>query len=144
MYEQLKFGIEKAKFSTGLKQSEIAEKIGVKSTYLSDMINGRVTLTDNVCQKILELFHIDILNTDSDAPILKEQTHYVVYEPDTVSMPREVLNQLSKLTETILSQQRVIESQSGTIETLIENNKKTVALMEDNASNAGVKKASGA
>lgn len=59
--EQLKFGIERIKFTTALKQAEIADKLGIKSTYLSDMINGRVPLTENICQKIFELFQISIL-----------------------------------------------------------------------------------
>ena len=79
-----------------------------------------------------------------EKPKVNEQVYYGGGEAETVSMPREVFNQISKLTETILSQQRVIESQNGTIETLIENGKKTVARMEDNATNADVKKASGA
>lgn len=60
--EALKLGIERIKINTGLKQADIAEKIGINSTYLSDMINGRVPLTENVCQQIFELFHISILD----------------------------------------------------------------------------------
>ena len=86
--EQLKFGIERVKFSTGLKQAEIAERLGVKSTYLSDMINGRVPLTDNICQKIFELFHVDVLGNDSEEPIFKETPLY--YGGEDFEMPTYV------------------------------------------------------
>lgn len=66
--EILKFCIERIKLDTGLKQAEIAQKIDVKSTYLSDMINGRVPLTESVCQKISEVFHTDILNDTGKQP----------------------------------------------------------------------------
>lgn len=59
--EQLKFGIEKIKITTGLKQAEVANKLGVTPPYLSDMINGRVPLTDSICQKIFDVFQISVL-----------------------------------------------------------------------------------
>ena len=74
--EQLKIAVEKIKISTGLKQAEIAEQIGIKSTYLSDMINGRVPLTENICQKIFELFHISILDDKIEEIIFKEAPLY--------------------------------------------------------------------
>lgn len=75
--ETFKFCIEKIKLDTGLKQAEIAEKIDVKSTYLSDMINGRVPLTESVCQKISEVFHIDIPIEHQQS--LKQQQYYGGY-----------------------------------------------------------------
>jgi len=72
--EQLKIAIEKIKINTGLKQAEIADKLDIKSTYLSDMINGRVPLTESVCQKIFELFHISILEDKLEDFSFKEPT----------------------------------------------------------------------
>lgn len=72
--EQLKIAIEKIKINTGLKQAEIANKLDIKSTYLSDMINGRVPLTESVCQKISELFHISILEDKLEDFSFKEST----------------------------------------------------------------------
>lgn len=54
--QEFKNLINKVKFLYGLKQSEIAEAIYVKSTYLSDMINGRVPVTGSVTEKIYEVF----------------------------------------------------------------------------------------
>lgn len=64
----LKKWIADIKEATGLKQAEIAEKIGVKSTYLSDMANGRVPITTNVVTELSEQFHIEMSSGDnSDA-----------------------------------------------------------------------------
>lgn len=52
--------INKVKFEFSITQKEIANRIGVHNTYLSDMINGRVPLTDHVLNKIHELFHIGV------------------------------------------------------------------------------------
>ena len=57
--EQFKLLIEQLKLSSGLKQSEIAEMLSVKSTYLSDMINGRVPITEKMLKKISEKFQIN-------------------------------------------------------------------------------------
>ncbi|MDD2475437.1 MAG: helix-turn-helix transcriptional regulator, partial [Dysgonamonadaceae bacterium] len=123
----LKIAIARIKITTGLKQAEIADKLDIKSTYLSDMINGRVPLTENVCQKIYELFHIDVLEDESisiESPKLKQQTYYGGDE--MITMPRAVFDQIAQLTETISSQQK-------TIETLAETNKKMAVRRGDNA-----------
>lgn len=60
--QQLKTAIESIKFSSKLRQAEIAEQLGVKSTYLSDMINGRVPFSDNMKEKLYEVFSY---NTDN-------------------------------------------------------------------------------
>lgn len=69
----LKDAIDSIKFTGKLKQSDIADKLGVKSTYLSDMINGRVPLSDNIKDKIYELFSYKIEDTPS---MLSEKTMY--------------------------------------------------------------------
>ena len=138
-------------------RKELADKMGYTESSISQIINGKVTLSDRFIKKLSildEAINQDWILTGNgemlnwpdnlEKPKVNEQVYYGGGEAETISMPREVFNQITKLTETILSQQRVIESQTGTIETLIENGKKTVALMEDNATNADVKKASGA
>lgn len=56
----LKDAVREIKFRSGLTQAEIADRLGVRSTYLSDMINGRVPLTESVAGKIYELFGISV------------------------------------------------------------------------------------
>lgn len=48
--------IRKIKFLTNLKQSQIAEKIGVSSSYLSDVINERYPFTDKLRVCLYEKF----------------------------------------------------------------------------------------
>lgn len=62
--EPLKRAISEIKLTAKIKQAEIANKLEVKSTYLSDMINGRVPLSESISEKIYELFHIRVSNFD--------------------------------------------------------------------------------
>lgn len=57
--ETLKKAIESIKLSRNILQSDIALAVGVKNTYLSDVINGRVPLSDNLAEKFYEQFQID-------------------------------------------------------------------------------------
>lgn len=72
--EQLKNMIDNIKFAYKLKQSEVAVRLGVTGTYLSDMINGRVPFTDNMREKIHEVFTDYSGEESSDA--LKETKYY--------------------------------------------------------------------
>jgi phage repressor protein C with HTH and peptisase S24 domain len=53
-----KEAIFKIKSKYNLNQKEISDKLGIKNTYLSDMINGRVPVTENITNRIYELFQI--------------------------------------------------------------------------------------
>lgn len=97
--QSLKKTIDRIKFEFSLNQAQIAERIGVKSTYLSDMINGRVAFNESFKNKIYEEFHIDF----------NEENSY------SVSSESKNWDALIRLTE---SQQRTIESLSKTIENL--------------------------
>lgn len=52
--QRFKLIIAEIKYLYDVTQADIAFNIGVKTTYLSDMINGRVPVTDSVVQKIYE------------------------------------------------------------------------------------------
>jgi transcriptional regulator with XRE-family HTH domain len=54
--EKLKNIIAEIKFKRGLRQADIAGALGIKPTYLSDMINGRVPFSDAIKNKLSELF----------------------------------------------------------------------------------------
>jgi phage repressor protein C with HTH and peptisase S24 domain len=53
-----KEAIFKIKSKYNLNQKEISDKLGIKNTYLSDMINGRVPVTENITNRVYELFQI--------------------------------------------------------------------------------------
>lgn len=48
--------IKRIKYQYDLNQGEIASKIGVKDTYLSDVLNGRTDFNDTLRIKIYEVF----------------------------------------------------------------------------------------
>ena len=48
--------IKRIKYQYDLNQGEIASKIGVKDTYLSDVLNGRADFNDTLRIKIYEVF----------------------------------------------------------------------------------------
>ena len=50
--------IKRIKYQYDLNQYEIASKIGVKGTYLSDVLNGRADFNDTLRTKIYEVFSI--------------------------------------------------------------------------------------
>lgn len=63
--QELNEMIRTVKFKKNLKQSEIAEKMGVKPTYLSDAINGRVPFSASMKEKIYEVFSDCFPHTDT-------------------------------------------------------------------------------
>ena len=46
--EEFKRLIDKIKYEFSINQAQISERLGVKSTYLSDMINGRVPYNESL------------------------------------------------------------------------------------------------
>ena len=50
--------ISRIKYEYSLNQSQIADSLGVKKTYLSDMINGRVPYNETMSKKISEIFPV--------------------------------------------------------------------------------------
>jgi len=54
--QELKSIISEIKFKNKLTQAQISDSIGVKSTYLSDVINGRVPVSDSILNKIYEVY----------------------------------------------------------------------------------------
>lgn len=64
--QDLKEIILEIKFKYNKRQSDIADDLGIKTTYLSDMINGRVRTTDNIINKIHELYS-GIANNNSNS-----------------------------------------------------------------------------
>lgn len=98
----LKNAIEKIKDVFNITQSEISEKLGIKSTYLSDMIHERVPLTDSVIENIYELFHIEVLAKEEKKdgkliPFFDDVSsiggmNKMVSEPSSANEPTEYVN----------------------------------------------------
>lgn len=56
--QEFKNLIDRIKYEFSINQSQIAERLGIKQTYLSDMINGRVPYNESMRNKINDVFHI--------------------------------------------------------------------------------------
>lgn len=115
---------------------QFALKIGFNYSTLNNYINGRRTSLDpSLLEKISSSFDdIDArwLLTGIGNMILPKQTvsaNIVAESGVEYNVSSPFIEQISKLTETVLSQQKTIES-------LIETNKKAVAHLGDNATNA--------
>lgn len=63
--EEFKRLIDKIKYEFSINQAQMSERLGVKSTYLSDMINGRVPYNESMQKKIHEVFHIGYEDSSS-------------------------------------------------------------------------------
>lgn len=98
--------IKAIKFHFNLNQAEIAEKTGIKVTYLSDLIGGRNPLSEIYSDKLNTVFGVskEYLKTGVGDIFDKSDA-----QENNVTMSREVFDQITRLTETILSQQRTIE-----------------------------------
>lgn len=95
--------LRRIKYKYNLNQGEIAAKIGVSSTYLSDTLNGRAEFNDTLKSKIYEVF------TDIKAELFSPQyaggeqknvhgnningNNVTVTQPDTMEKLLEVLSQ---------------------------------------------------
>lgn len=108
--KEFKKCIEKIKYEFSITQKEIASRIGVHNTYLSDMINGRVPLTDQTTNKIYELFHIKIENESVKNLHLIDENLLSVQEPQVELY----------LCPECVNKKRVIDAQADTIASLKE------------------------
>ena len=88
--QQLKNAIESIKFSFKIKQAEIAERLGVKNTYLSDMINGRVPFSDSMKEKLYEVFSYRV--SEGDESLMQGASIYYGGEDLDIKKIREQLN----------------------------------------------------
>lgn len=112
-----------------IKAPTFAKKINVPYSRIYDIQRGKTNeISGEVANAIAQSYpqyNISwLLSGEGDMVKSKDASNAEV-KGDMISMPREVFDQIARLTETVLSQQRVIESQNGTIGTLIEGNKKT-------------------
>lgn len=81
METELRKIISDIKYLKGLNQAEIAKELGVKPTYLSDMINKRVPFNETFRQKLHEVYSdlITMLKEDGKPEITKEEKGKIPY-----------------------------------------------------------------
>ena len=120
--ERLNEALKAAFIKIGIyRKSDMAAYLGYKSPYFSGIINGKEKANDVFLNKISETLKVNIewLETGRGEMLLGDVIP--TYSPasstggDVVTMPREVFEQITKLTETVLSQQRTIETLANEI-----------------------------
>ena len=85
METELKKIISDIKYRKGLNKAEIAKELGVKPTYLSDMINERVPFNETFRQKLYEVYSDlitndnSILKSEGKPEIIKEEKGKIPY-----------------------------------------------------------------
>lgn len=128
--QSLKKIISAIKFKFDFRQSDIAEKMGVNKTYLSSVINGNEILSELFLDKLVSAFSVsrEYLNT-GQGEVFEADKKEEQKPSETVTMSREVFDQITRLTETVLSQQRTIEEMQN-------ERKKMLARVGDNAISA--------
>lgn len=136
--QRLKNVVAAIKYKYGLKQAEIAERMGVKNTYLSDVINGRSPLSELFSDKLITAFSISKVYLSSGEGEVFEEEKKMPSVSDTISMPREVFEQITRLTETVFSQQKTIEGQQKLIEEVLQELKKMRVQTGDNVGSVAV------
>ena len=132
--QRLKNVVAAIKYKHGLKQSEIADKMGIKNTYLSDVINGRSPLSELFSDKLTTAFSVSKVYLSNGEGEVFEEEEKKPSTSEIISMPRDVFEQITRLTETVLSQQKTIEGQQKLLEEILQEQKKMLAHTEGNVS----------
>lgn len=101
---------------TGLLSKDFAAKAGIDPKNYSSIESGKRSIGDRVMNDVCRAFNISVLWLK-----MGKGEKYVTtvssnaMQSDNISMPREVFDQITRLTETVLSQQRTIETLSKKI-----------------------------
>ncbi len=92
-------------------QKDFGDKIGKSKTQLSEMLKGTLVISERTVHAIVSAF--PELNTEwlltGEGEMLKKEKKSSPKKEEMVTMSREVFEQIARLTETVLSQQRTIE-----------------------------------
>lgn len=107
--EELNELIKRIKYQYDLNQYEIASKIGVKGTYLSDVLNGRVNFNDKLRAKIYEVF-------SAVKPELSSQLYegdMLKSEIENMDMNEEILLRIKRLMKEFCCNQTEFSKRTG-------------------------------
>lgn len=120
----------------GFTQDYIAEQLGVSQAYVGALFSDKKQFGKKQAYKWSELFGLspNWLLTGEGEMLLEGNRNSSSSE--IVSIPRDILDQITKLTETVLSQQKTIEAQQVTIERMAAEHKKILAQMGNAAISA--------
>jgi transcriptional regulator with XRE-family HTH domain len=118
---------------------DLAEKLGYSESSLSQILNGKVALSDRFIKK-LSIFDKNINSkwlSDGEGEMINKANHDKVNE--TVSMSREVFEQINRLTEQNSRLTETVLSQQNTIASLQREKEKAAARQDEHAASADAK-----
>lgn len=112
--EEIISRILEVKFESDLSHKDFAEKSGIDPRRLSPILKGKRAFGDKVITNICRAFNINIawLKTGQGEKYVPAVPASAASAAESITMPREVFDQITRLTETVLSQQRTIEELS--------------------------------
>ena len=94
-------------------QEELSQITGIIKSTISQLCSGKRELNEQYVRRICKQFPFVnqewLLEGDGEMLLAAEPSPASSTGGDVVTMPREVFEQITKLTETVLSQQRTIE-----------------------------------
>lgn len=100
-------------------QEEFAQLTGIIKSTISQLCSGKRELNEHYVRKICKQFPFVnqewLLEGVGEMLLATEPSPASSAGGDVVTMPREVFEQITKLTETVLSQQRTIETLANEI-----------------------------
>ena len=100
-------------------QEELAQITGIIKSTISQLCSGKRELNEQYVRRICKQFPFVnqewLLEGDGEMLLATEPSPASPTGGDVVTMPREVFEQITKLTETVLSQQRTIETLTNEI-----------------------------
>lgn len=100
-------------------QEELAQITGIIKSTISQLCSGKRELNEQYVRRICKQFPFVnqewLLEGDGEMLLAAEPSPASSTGGDVVTMPREVFEQITKLTETVLSQQRTIETLTNEI-----------------------------
>ena len=99
---------------SGLSSKDFAARAGIDSGNYSSIENKKRPLGPRVMRDICRAFNINItwLKTGQGEKYVPAVPASAASAAESITMPREVFDQITRLTETVLSQQRTIEELS--------------------------------
>lgn len=115
--EELKSIIGRVKLQKGLTQAQIADELGVKPPYLSDMINERVPFTDSLRKRISELYS-DCIDASNGGNVQGTNNSY--NSDDTLRRALDALLGAQKLAAVAQAQTSAAQSQIDRLLSLLE------------------------
>ncbi|MFK2681077.1 helix-turn-helix domain-containing protein [Bacteroides fragilis] len=103
----------------GFTQEYIAEQLGVSQAYVGALFSDKKQFGKKQAYKWNELFGLSpnwLLTGEGEMLSNRSENSNSSSPTEMISIPRDILDQITRLTETVLSQQKTMEAQQKTIE----------------------------